>query len=104
LFPSLAGRPISPLSKYFRHLMERARIKQRVIRERQTNGRSVNALSFHSLRHSFSSLLANAGVREELRMALVGHAGRDVHAQYTHHELSAFRDAVALLPRIATTR
>jgi integrase len=104
LFPSLAGRAISPLSKYFRHLMERARIKQRVIRERQTNGRSVNALTFHSLRHSFSSLLANAGVREELRMALTGHTTRDVHQGYTHHELASLRDAVSLLPRIPTTR
>jgi integrase len=108
LFPSLAARPISPLSKYFRHLMERARIQQRVIRERRTNGesrtsgRSVNALSFHSLRHSFASLLAAANVREELRMLLVGHASRDTHKRYTHHELAALRDAVALLPRIET--
>ena len=105
LFPSLAGRSVSPLSKYFRlHLMKRARIKQRVIRERQTNGRSVNALTFHSLRHSFSSLLANAGVPEELRMAMVGHTSRDTHKRYTHHELAVFRDAVSLLPRIETTR
>ena len=104
MFPSLAGRAISPLSKFFRHLMERACIKQRVIRERQTNGRSVNALTFHSLRYSFSSLLANAGVREELRMALTGHTTRDVHQGYTHHELASLRDAVSLLPRIPTTR
>ena len=108
LFRSLAGRAISPLSKHFRHLMRRARIKQRVIRERRTDGdgktkgRSVNALSFHSLRHSFATLLANAGVREELRMALTGHTTRDVHKTYTHHELAALRDAVALLPRIET--
>jgi integrase len=106
VFPSLAGRAISPLSKHFRYLMQCAYIKQRVIRERQTNGegktkgRSVNALSFHSLRRSFSSLLANAGVREEVRMALTGHTTRDVHQAYTHHERAALRDAVAMLPRI----
>ncbi len=104
VFPSLAGRTISPLSKYFRQLMQRALIEQRVIRERRTNGRSVHALSFHSLRHSFSSLLANAGIREEVRMALTGHTTRDVHQGYTHHELAALRDAVAVLPRIATPR
>ena len=110
LFPTLADRAISPLSKFFKHLMEQARIKQRLIRERQTNGehktkgRSVNALSFHSLRHSFSSLLANAGVREEVRMALTGHTTREVHQGYTHHELASFRDAVSLLPRITTKR
>lgn len=100
LFPTLAERNISPLSKHFRQLMERAHIRQRVIREGGANGRSVNALSFHSLRHSFASFLANAGVREELRMALTGHTTRDVHQGYTHHELASLRDAVAVLPRI----
>jgi integrase len=100
LFPSLAGRNVSPLSKAFRQLMEKARIQQSVIRERSKSGRSVNALSFHSLRHSFSSILANVGIREELRMALTGHKTRDMQQHYTHHELEGLRDAVAVLPRL----
>jgi len=108
LFPSLAERPISPLSKYFRKLMERARIEQRVIRERSKSDkalgrsapRSVNALSFHSLRHSFSSLLANAGIAEETRMALTGHTTREMHQRYTHRELVTLRDAIVVLPRV----
>ncbi len=56
LFPSLGGRSISPLSKYFRGLMEKARIKQHVIREGTASGRRVNALTFHSLRHAFASI------------------------------------------------
>jgi integrase len=85
LFPSLAQRNVSPLSKHFRKIMEAAHIEQRVIRSRASNssGRSVNALSFHSLRHSFSSLLANAGVSEERRMALTGHSTRAIHRGYT---------------------
>jgi integrase len=100
LFPSLARRNVSPLSKHFRKIMEEARIEQRVIRERSKSGRSVNALSFHSLRHSFSSILANAGISEELRMALTGHTTRAIHRGYTHHELERLRDAVAVLPSI----
>jgi integrase len=100
LFPSLAERATSPLSKEFREIMGQARIEQRVIRERGKSGRSVNALSFHSLRHSFSSLLANAGIAEELRMALTGHTTREVHKRYTHHELAILRDAVAVLPKV----
>jgi integrase len=100
LFPSLAQRNVSPLSKHFRRIMEQARIEQRVIRERGESGRSVNALSFHSLRHSFSSILANAGIGEELRMALTGHTTRAIHRGYTHHELERLRDAVAVLPSI----
>ena len=101
LFPSLAQRNDSPLSKAFRKIMEEAHIEQRVIRERSKSGRSVNALSFHSLRHSFSSILANAGIAEEVRMTLTGHTTRAIHRGYTHHELQRLRDAVSVLPRIS---
>jgi integrase len=100
LFPSLAGRVTSPLSKEFRALMQRARIEQRVIRERGKGGRSVSALSFHSLRHSFNSILANQGIPEELRMMLTGHSSRLVHKIYTHHELARLREAINVLPRV----
>lgn len=103
VFPSLAGRNISPLSKHFRgKLMARAGIKQRVIRERDESGsgRRVNALTFHSLRHTFNSVLANAGIPEETRMALTGHTTRQMNQTYTHRELSIYRDAVAVLPSV----
>jgi integrase len=106
LFPLLAQqaqRNVSPLSRAFRKIMREARIGQSVIRERSESsesGRKVFALSFHSLRHSFASILANAGVSEELRMALTGHTERETHKRYTHHELARLRDAVAVLPRI----
>lgn len=100
VFPSLAQHDVSPLSQEFGRLMEAAHIKQHVIRERTKSGRSVNALSFHSLRHSFSSILANAGIREELRMALTGHVTRAIHAKYTHHELAQLQEAIGALPRV----
>lgn len=102
IFPSLAGRPISPLSTAFRRLMAAAYIEQWVIRtpSGEGSGRNVNALSFHSLRHSFTSILANAGVSEELRMLLTGHTTRAIHQRYSHHDLERLRDAVAVLPRV----
>jgi integrase len=100
VFPSLAQRSVSPLSKEFGKLMDEAHLEQHSIRERTKSGRSVNALSFHSLRHSFSSILANAGVREELRMALTGHTTRAIHAKYTHHELAQLREAIGTLPKV----
>ena len=103
LFPDLADqaqRNVSPLSKEFRKLMEEAHIEQRVIRDRNKAGRTVYALSFHSLRHSFSSVLANAGVSEERRMALTGHKSREVHQGYSHHALEQLQKAVALLPSL----
>ena len=103
VFPSLAQRNISPLSKHFRKILERAHIEQRVIREKSEgskSGRSVFALSFHSLRHSFTSILANAGVPEELRMALTGHKERAVHQRYTHRELQQLQGAIGMLPQV----
>jgi integrase len=103
VFPSLAQRNINPLSKHFRRkIMERAGIKEHVIRERNESGsgRSVYALTFHSLRHTFTSILANAGVTEEMRMALTGHTTRSVHQKYTHRELEALRAAVSVIPSI----
>jgi integrase len=103
VFPSLAQRNISPLSKHFRKILERAHIEQRVIREKSEgskSGRTVFALSFHSLRHSFTSILANAGVPEELRMALTGHKERAVHQRYTHRELQQLQGAIGMLPQV----
>jgi integrase len=98
----LAQRNISPLSKYFKKIMQRAGIEQRVIRERkaESGGRCVNALTFHSLRHTFNSILANAGIPEETRMALTGHTTREMNQRYTHRELAIYREAVSVLPRI----
>jgi integrase len=108
IFPSLAQRNISPLSKHFRKLMKQAGIEQRVIRERSESDkalgrsapRNVNALSFYSLRHTFNSILANAGVPEETRMALTGHTSRQMNQVYTHRQLQTYADAVAVLPRV----
>jgi integrase len=102
LFPSLAQRNISPLSKAFKKIMAQANIEQRVIRQRSESGsgRCVNALTFHSLRHSFSSILANAGISEETRMALTGHVTREEQKRYTHHDLEVFRAAIGMLPRV----
>jgi integrase len=100
LFPTLAGRVTSPLSKEFRSLMQQARIEQRVIRERSKSGRSVAALSFHSLRHSFNSILANQGIPEELRMLLTGHSSKLVNRIYSHVELGRLQSAINVLPRL----
>jgi integrase len=100
LFPTLAQRKVSDLSREFRRIMDAARIEQRVISERGQHGRRVFGLSFHSLRHTFSSILANAGVSEEMRAALTGHKSREQHRHYTHHELRRLHDAVALLPAL----
>ena len=108
LFPVLAGKTgggKSGLSMKFRRIMERASVVGRVLREREENsaGRKQSSLSFHSLRHSFNSVLANAGVSQELRKKLTGHTTDAMNAKYTHHESDALRAAVEKMPSVAAS-
>jgi integrase len=53
---------------------------------------------FHDLRHTFNTRLMEAGVLQEIRMALMGHSvGAKVHATYTHIELPVKREAIRKL-------
>src|SRR5262249_7560136 len=103
VFPELAGHDTggrSGLSRTFARIMARAKIEGSVARAADRQGRTVRTLSFHSLRHSFNSAMANAGVAEEVRMKLAGHATREIHTRYTHLELAPLRAAVGKLPAI----
>jgi integrase len=103
VFPKLAGHDTggrSGLSRTFARITARAKIEGEITRKANKEGRTVRTLTFHSLRHSFSSAMANAGVAEEVRMKLTGHVTREVHAKYTHHELEPLRAAVRVIPSI----
>jgi integrase len=103
IFPELAGkRPggARGLSAQFRHIVQTAEITGRVV-TREGKGRATNSKTFHAIRHSFISSLANAGVASEIRQKLAGHASAAVHGIYTHHELETLRGAIARLPRLS---
>ena len=85
------------MSVQFRDIAEKAGVTGRVV-TREGKGRTTNSKTFHALRHSFISALANAGVASEIRQKLAGHSDSKVHANYTHHELPALRGAIAKLP------
>jgi integrase len=104
VFPTLYGKTSagkSGLSMAFGRVMEKAGIEQGTIREKGKGvGRKVSARSFHSLRHSFNTVLVNAGVPQELRMKLTGHSSAEMNAVYSHHEKSVIREALQHLPRL----
>lgn len=84
------------LSQSFKELMRRAGIdSQKVSTDRKRN---LSRRSFHSLRHSFNSGLANAGVDQKLRMAMTGHESEAINDRYTHHALENLKKAVKKLP------
>jgi integrase len=104
LFPTLAGKRTggkSGLSMAFKRIMARARVSGEVARERKGDaGRTVNTLSFHSLRHTLTSIMANAGVPVEVRQKFTGHASAEMNQHYTHHEIETLRAAVEKLPAL----
>ena len=86
----------------FKRLMERAGIDDGVARKKDGKlGRNVSRLSFHSLRHSFNSAMANANVPLEIRQKLTGHASQDMKKNYTHLELEMVRRAVESISRLS---
>jgi integrase len=105
VFPSLAGilgSGKTGLSMQFRHIMDKAGIKGRVLREATGAGRPHSSLSYHSLRHSFNAALANAGVGVETRQELTGHSSVTMNKLYTHPDIELKRAAISLLPSIPT--
>ncbi len=77
------GRPIRIVKRSWKTALKKAKIRH---------------VRFHDLRHTFNTRLMEAGVLQEIRMALMGHsAGSKVHATYTHIELPTKREAIRRL-------
>lgn len=107
VFPHLHGRTpggANGLSRTFKRIMDAADVHGQITRrganaEKRKElgtraGRTITSLSFHSLRHTATSLMANAGVEADTRKKITGHEDDRVHAGYTHHEMSTLRTAV----------
>lgn len=71
-------------------------------KEQTTTGRSgrhnISKISFHSLRHTTTSLLKNAGVSSAVAEEFVGHDSSEMNRVYTHIDQSAMRLAADKLP------
>ncbi|HEV2436933.1 MAG TPA: tyrosine-type recombinase/integrase [Verrucomicrobiae bacterium] len=99
LCPKLAGK--SPggkhgLSEGFKRIVVKAGIDPMVVKGKGT--RNFTKRTFHSLRHSFNSVLANAGVAEEVRRKLTGHSSPMMNAKYTHLEMDTLKGAMDSFP------
>ncbi len=103
IFPTLKQKKVSGvggLSLHFRKVMVATGVAEDEKGEKKAGkGRRFFAHSFHSLRHTFVSLLANQNVSRELRMKLAGHTS-DAHDRYTHHEIENLRKSIETIPSI----
>ncbi len=105
VFPVATARKIGGahgLSERFKALMKSAGIEATVTQKGGAKGKNRSSLTFHSLRHSFNSAMANAGVSQELRQRLTGHASKAINDRYTHTELETLRKAVGAVPSLGS--
>ena len=66
----------------------------------RTAPRERNPLSFHSLRHTATSMLKAAGVSQAVARDIIGHDSAEISRHYTHVDESSKRKAIARLPDI----
>lgn len=95
-FPELSKKTTSTHSTNFPRLMAKAGVPRDVTLPGGIKARR----SFHCLRHSFTSWLAEANVHSDIRRKLTGHKSAGVHDRYTHHDKALGR-AVDELPNFS---
>jgi integrase len=107
LFESLHGRKPGShggLSNEFARLMVRAGVAVEKGEAKEGKGRQTRTKSFHCLRHTMISRMANAEVSADVRKAIAGHSTDTAHRRYTHLSLEAQRQAVEKLPAFAVVQ
>lgn len=113
VFPNAAGHvqrakaeQAGTLSNQFHEILARTGLVRRRTHERQNHGKGRNArrkcseISFHSFRHTATSLLKNAGVPQSVVMDIVGHESKAISQVYTHVGDEEKRKAVSTFPSI----
>ncbi len=99
-------RKTGSLSIQFHKIMSDAGIVERIGHRKteQSPGRegrrAGSRISFHSLRHTTTSLLKNAGVSPAIAEEFVGHDSSEMNRVYTHIELESMKKAAAQLPDV----
>jgi integrase len=98
---------VSTLSEQFRSIlvvagMVSARERGQNVGGGHSNKRQLSEISFHSLRHSATSLMKNAGISSAIVQDVIGHDSPAVSAHYTHIEDEAKRQAVNSIPDLNT--
>ncbi len=81
-------------------LVEKRTNKKREDGKGRSAARKLNALGFHCLRHSATSLLKNAGVSDAVAMDIIGHDSEAVSRTYTKIDRATKRDALEKIPNV----
>ena len=109
-FPLLRSGPVLPMiaEMYARSRWQVSHELSRIFRAAniQTSvrlegrHRRTPEATFHSLRHTFVSFAANAGVPLHIVQSIVGHESTAMTRHYYHENLAALKSAVAAIPTL----
>lgn len=98
LAPSLASTPSgSPtgLSVQFSDILDAAGLKREKREKLEgSKGQSWTNKTFHSFRHTTNSLLANAGISDDVRRKITGHTTTKMNQVYTHMDAQVIQQAL----------
>ena len=92
-FPKIKSQNVGTTSMQFTAIMKKAKVPKEI----ELPGGLPGTRSFHCLRHTFASWLAEADVHADVRQKLTGHSSSKIHQRYTHHD-EALDRAVGTLP------
>jgi integrase len=98
LFPQFSE--IANIGRLFNELMARAGIARKLGPAKTGRGTQQSVLTFHSLRHSFCSRLASAGVPMEVAKSMSGHSLDRTYENYVKRRLEDQRKEMAKVPRL----
>lgn len=94
-FPTLKAQQKGTTSTQFVRIMQKAGVPKEI----ELTGGTKAERTFHSLRHTFASMLAEADIHADVRQKLTGHSSSKIHQRYTHHD-EALDRAIEALPKI----
>jgi integrase len=101
-----SGGITNTLSRQFRELLADAGLATPKAHRTTENApgrdgpRELSQISFHSLRHTATSLMKAAGINASVVMDIIGHESEAISAHYTRIDEDTKRQAIAKLPRI----
>lgn len=100
---ALAMVNVSTLSRQFGELLSSLELTEAQSHAAKNDGkgraahRGKSEPSFHSLRHTATSLMKNAGISPAIVQDIIGHDSAEMSAHYTHVEHAAKKNALASL-------
>jgi integrase len=86
------------LSETFKKIMRKAGLDLQTMKG--AGKRMFSKRTFHSLRHTSNSEMANKGVSAEVRRGVTSHKSAREHQKYTHLEMDTRRAAVGNIPSL----